>query len=227
MSIQNQYDPNRIHGYNLHHFGDVWAYTNLLLRLSEGSGQPVKVSIENKKIKNTILQISPFLKSSGTIVFSNRRANFVYNYCDPYIINFLPSIRTWKYKRSLKSKIVAYQFDGNHLSEYKNLPGNEIQFLINYLKKMGYTPVNVGGYKKIGFIVNTLSNCKFFVGCPSGLSVAARSVKCPINLISWKLSKNDVGYLKYCQCPTAKFFERTDDFLSFTKTKQSRLINLL
>ncbi len=225
--LPNHYNPSRIHGYGLSHFGDIWAYTNLLLKISDSSGKPVRVGIENQKLRNTILQIKPFLNSKGRIVFTNRRANFIYDYCDPYRIEFVDSVRTWNYKRSLKSKVVAYQFDGNHLSEQKNLPWKEIQFLIKSLASMGFNPVNVGGYKKIDFIVNTLSNCRFFVGCPSGLSVAARSVKCPINLITWKLDQNMINHLKWCQCPTAKFFSTTNEFLNFTKAKQSGLITLL
>jgi hypothetical protein len=227
MYILPNVQKQDICSYGWHHFGDVWAYTNLLLKISERSGQPIKVGIENQKIRKTILQIRPFLKSKGKIVFSNRLANLNFSYCDPYNIRFVPSVRTWNYKRSLKSKIVAYQFDGNHLAEQKNLPWDKIQFLINSLKRMGYEPVNVGGYKKMNFIINTLSNCKFFVGCPSGLSVAARSVGCPINLITWKLGYDMIHVLKTCQCPTAKFFPTVKEFLSFTKTKQSGLITLL
>jgi len=217
-----------IYSYGWNHFGDVWAYTNLLLRISETSGKPAKVGIENQKIRKTISQIRPFLKSKGEIVFTNRRANINCNYCDAYNIKFMPSVRTWNYKRSLKSKIIAYQFDGNHLGEQKNLPWDKIQFLFNSLKKMGYQPVNVGGYKKMSFIINTLSNCKFFVGCPSGLSVVARSVDCPTNLITWKLEQSMIYVLKTCQCPTGKFFPTVKEFLSFTKTKlKERLITLL
>lgn len=227
LCVQKYHNFSKVYGYNLSHFGDTWAYTNLLLRLSEGNGKPVRVGIENQKLKKLILQIRPFLKSKGRIVFSNRRADLKYMYCDPYKIKFVPAIRTWNYKRALKSKIVAYQFDGIHLSEEKNLPPHRIKVLLSALRKMGYTPVNVGGHKKIDFIINTLSNCKFFIGCPSGLSVAARSVKCPIFLITWKLGLDWVNWIKNCQCPTAKFFVNVGEFLRFTKITQSKLITLL
>lgn len=227
LFVQKYQHNDGIYNFDYGHFGDIWAYTNLLLRISEGNGRPIRITYVNNYMKNLILKIKSFLNSKGRIIFTNKPKTRFLNFGDAFSIKFIPTLRTWNRKRALKSKIVAYQFDGRHLAEEKNLPPMEFRKLLNGLRKMGYIPVNVGGNKKLNFIINVMSNCKFFVGCPSGLSVVARSVKCPIFLITWKLSKGMIGVLKTLQCPTAKFFRTTNEFLNFTRINQSKLINLL
>jgi hypothetical protein len=65
------------------------------------------------------------------------------------------------------------------------------------------------------FMINTLAKSKIFIGCPSGVATVAMSVGCPINLITWNLSRADIDRLRSCNFlhSTAKYFKTPDNFI--------------
>lgn len=208
------YYASRIFGYPEEcGFGDIWAVTSYLLRLSEKTSTPTKFFTKSQRFKTTMKEILPFLNSSGRIEFvAGSAAHKILNYCEPYRTKFVPTTKIWERRHS---KIIAYQFDGNHLAKLKNISSFSVSKLLDSLTKMGYTPVNIGDQKSIEFIVDTLSQAKLFVGCPSGLSIAAISVGTPIFLITKMLNVDFVRFLRSCQYHTTcvKIFRTIRQFL--------------
>jgi len=196
-------------------FGDMWAVTSYLLRISEETARPTKFFTRSQNFKSTIQSILPLLQSKGKIEFiGGQAAQRMFNYCEPYKVKFVPTIKTWTKN---DNRIIAYQFDGSHLSETKNINENRLIWLLNNLIKMGYKPINIGGKQSIEFIVDTLAKAELFVGCPSGLSIAALSVGTPIFLITKMLKVDFVRFLRSCQYHTkpVKMFRTANQFLFY------------
>lgn len=206
---------NKIYGYqDACGFGDIWALTSYLLRVSEESGKPTHYFSRNQRQKEIMQSIVPHLKSKGKIVFSFKPTERLLGYCEPFLLKLVPTKRTWKYNGC--ARVVAYQFDGVHLADEKNLPLPRLIHLLRSLTNQGFIPIDVGHHKPLSFIVDTLAKCKFFVGCPSGLSVAAMSVGCPIMLITRKIKPAYLGFMKRCQYNTSRRIEMymtVDEFL--------------
>ena len=203
---------DKIYGYpDACGLGDVWAVTSYLLRISEEADLPSRFFTKNIEFRNRIEAIRPFLRSKGQIQFVSQASQRVFNYCEPYKVKFVPTLQKW----NGKSNIVAFQFDGNHLYDRKNLPDKRLKFLIKSLTEMGYNSVDVGNHKSISFIVETLANCRLFVGCPSGLSVACLSVGTPIYLITRRLHPDFLQWLRKCHYRTVdvQMFTTVDQFL--------------
>lgn len=197
-------------------FGDVWALTSCLLKISEHIKKPVRFFSVSKYLNDLIKLISLFLISRGKIQFVYQYPQVVFDYCEPFLYNLKRTCNKWRYN---KSKIVAYQFDGRHLSYEKNLPPKRLTFLLESLIKLGYTPVNIGEKKPISFIVNTLAKCEFFIGCPSGMSVVCSSVGTPIHLITRQIPSDYLGFLRTCQYRRANVFmyRTVNEFLVWAK----------
>jgi hypothetical protein len=204
-----------------HALGDTWAATNYFLRISERLRKPIRVNAHFQSFKDFVLNIRPYFNSSGRIQFVDDPFEHKIGYCQMYSIGFLPTKIRWK--RS-KSNIIAYQFDGKDMAEYKNLPPDVLANLLKSLNSRGYNTINVGGMKPMPFIIKTLAKCKLFVGCPSGLSHVAMSVKCPINLISWKIPQFRInrigGGIRGCQFlrDHATWFRTPEEFLKSIKS---------
>ena len=195
-------------------FGDAWAATSYLLRVSEELNAPVRVRSINGTFKQRVNLITPHLNTKGAINFVDKPIQAGINYCEMYSAKFVPTKKTWTKNNS---NIIAYQFDGFHLRHQKNLPIGALNNLINSLKTLGYYVVDVGHKKPIGYIVETLANCKLFVGCPSGLSVVCMSARTPICLITRNLELSFLNFLKSCQYktrPDIQMYRTVKDFLS-------------
>jgi len=193
-------------------FGDTWAVTSYLLRMSEELKKPIRVHTVNSKFKNDVKAIIPHLDSPGEINFVDQAAQMGMEYCKPYSVKFVPTKKQW----NPSANIVAYQFDGNHLNVKKNLPPGALASLINSLNSLGYEPVDVGHKKSISFIIDTLSQCNFFIGCPSGIGIASMSVGNPIYLITRNINPQYVAYMKNCHYVTrqdVQMFRCVEDFL--------------
>lgn len=220
---------DRIYGYpDECGFGDIWAVTSYLLRISEEASSPSRFFTKSKTFKSTMQAILPFLKSKGSIEFiGGKSAQRIFDYCEPYRAKFVPTINRWKFRNRLKSKIIAYQFDGSHMAKYKNITGKRLASFLNSLIKMGYEPINVGG-QSVEFVVKTLAEARLFVGCPSGLSIAAISVGTPTFLITKMLKVDFVRFLRSCQYHTrsVRTFRTVDQFL-FCLNRERRMCPLL
>lgn len=205
---------DKIYGYSdeLSGFGDLWAVTSYLLRVSEESGKPTRFFSRIKKVKNTMRTIIPYLTSKGSISFVDKSNQKVLRYCEPYAVKFVPTNKVWNNKHS---DVVAYQFDGVHLSKQKNLPLPRLRFLIKSLKALGLKPVDVGHGRPIEYIIDILSNCRFLVGCPSGLSIVSISVGNPVILITRNIDPKYCVYMKTCQYKTkpVQMYRTVDEFI--------------
>ena len=199
-------------------FGDMWAVTSYLLRVSEEIKKPASFWAKSSKQRDIIRSITPLLKSNGTIniVDSPSRKMKILNYCEPFRVKFVPTYKRW---RRNKSKIIAYQFDGSHLAEDKNLSMRRLLYLLKSLDLMGYELVDVGHHKPLSYIVDVLSQCKFFVGCPSGLSVVSISVGNPVFLITRTMEPLFLRFMLDCQYCTkhVQMFSTVDEFLIHVK----------
>jgi len=205
---------DKIYGYaDMCGFGDIWALTSYLLRVSEEAGRPTRFFTRNEKIRAIIRSIIPHLRSKGKIHLAHNPLQKQLGYCEPFLVKFVPTHKKWQYNRA--SNIVAYQFDGNHLGNEKNLPWQRQLYLLRSLRRMGFIPVDVGHKKPIRFIVDTLSKCRFFVGCPSGLSVVSISVGNPVYLITRSINPKYCGFMRNCQYKTKEvhMYRTVDEFL--------------
>lgn len=206
---------DKVYGYSddASGFGDLWAVTSYLLRVSEESGKPTQFFSRIKKVKSTMRDIIPHLSSKGRIEFVDRPLQKILGYCEPYSVKLVPTNKLWNYNRH--HNIVAYQFDGIHLSEQKNLPLPRLRFLIQSLKELGFRPFDIGHGRAIKDIIDILSECQFFVGCPSGLSVVSMSVGNPIILITRNIDPRYCTFMKRCQYKTAEvdMYRTVDEFL--------------
>lgn len=227
LRIKKHSNRHRVYGYTDHcHFGDSWAVTSYLLRLSQETGRPSRFFTKSQTVRDSIVQIRPFFRSRGRIEFAFEPPERIFHYCEPYWVKFVPTIRVWNSSCEFNSRLVAYQFDGNHLWEQKNLPSDRLHYLLYSLRKMGFIPIDVGHRRKISTIINTLANCRFFVGCPSGLSVVARSVGCPIMLITRHLDPGMKSFLRMCQYhrTNVKMFTAVDQFLAHVRRRRVRML---
>jgi hypothetical protein len=211
LKVKKLVTKDKIYGYSeLCGFGDIWAMTNYLLRVSQELGKPARFFSRAKHIGDTIKEIVPLLKSKGSVNIVGPHEKIL-SYCEPFSIKFLPTIKEW----SPTSNIIAYQFDGRHLQRQKNLPCIRLAYLINSLMDMGYDPVDVGGYKPLEYIVDILSKCQFFVGCPSGLSVVSLSVGNPVFLITRQMDPLFLLFMHQCQYrdKDVRMYTTVDEFL--------------
>lgn len=188
-------------------FGDTWAVTNFLLRVSEEIQAPTRVFSRNKAFVKLVTEIPQYLDTNGKIKFVTDVPQVGMTYCDPYRVRFYSTKKKWQ-----PENIVAYQLEGRHLANFKNIPHN----ILNKLISLGYLPINVGGFKPLAFIIDMLSRCKFFVGCPSGIGVAALSVGCPVYIITSQLRNDYLRFMFRCQYYDKKVqvFKYTSSFLS-------------
>jgi hypothetical protein len=186
---------NKIVNFNFGHFGDIWARTSLLLRISEILGKPTVASAKVGQ-ENISTSIVPYLRTHGELKFVKHPHNADVDYCENYRTPILRTKKTWEFNPN--SRIIAYQFDGRHESESKNLPTDKIAFVLDSLRRFGYEPIDVGHMKPIPEIINILSECKLFVGCPSGLSVVSMSVGNPILIITKDMSESFIQFHKAC-----------------------------
>lgn len=205
-------------------FGDIWALTSYLLQISEELRQPARFSAVSLNLLNTIRLITPFMKTKGEIKIVSESFQRFIDYCDPFRIKLLPTYKTWS---NNNSKIIAYQFDGKHLHDKKNLPLRRFRFLLNSLIEMGYEPVDVGHYRPISFIIDILSKCRFFVGCPSGLSVVCMSVDTPIHLITRQINPYYLSFMRNCQYRTVdvQMYTTVNAFLGYVKRQNYSCTN--
>jgi hypothetical protein len=210
---------DRAYGYTKYcGFGDMWAVTSYLLRLSEESKKPTQFWSQSARQTDMIKLIVPFLRSKGTISFVPPTSKIkMVEYCEPFRVKFVPTYKRWEYDKC--SKLVAYQFDGNHLADIKNLPLLSLKYLLQSLEAMGYQTVNVGENKPLSYIIDVLSQCKFFVGCASGLSIASISVGNPVFLITRMINPLFLKFMMDCQYRTkhVQMFSTTDEFLIYLR----------
>ncbi len=199
-------------------FGDMWAVTSYLLRVSEEIGKPAQFWTKSAKQRDIIRAVTPLLKSKGKIdlVPMPTPKMKVLNYCEPFRVKFVPTYKRWKHN---KQNIIAYQFDGNHLANDKNLSLSRFMYLLKSLEGMGYELVDVGHKKPLPYIVDVLSKCKFFVGCPSGLSVVSISVGNPVFLITRLMHPLFLRFMVDCQYRTksVQMFSTVVEFLIHVK----------
>ncbi len=188
-------------------FGDTWAVTSYLLRISQEINKPVKVFSHNKRFVLTVRDVKKHLNTYGDIEFVHTVPTAKMSYCEPYKAKFLPTKKLW----NCSTNIVAYQFDGRHLAKVKNINYN---YVLRVLKSKGYVPINLGGYKPLDFIIDILSKCKFFLGSPSGMSVVSMSVGNPAYVIGGGLSDKYLSFMSKCQYQNGvTVFKFTKSFL--------------
>lgn len=196
-------------------FGDIWAVTSYLLRVSEEIKKPARFWPRSSRQRDIIRAVTPLLRSRGSIdiVPAPTPKMKMLNYCEPFRVKFVPTYKRWKHNKY--SNIVAYQFDGNHLADEKNLPLPRLMYLLKSLEAMGYKTMDVGHRKPLPYIIDVLSKCKFFVGCPSGLSVVSISVGNPVFLITRSMNPLFLRFMADCQYRTksVQMFSTVDEFL--------------
>jgi hypothetical protein len=219
LKIKKLVLKEKIYGYTEYcGFGDLWAVASYLLRVSEELGKPSRFFGKSKQ-RNTINSILPHFRSKGAvnIVPHPPQKLKMLGYCEPFRVKFVPTHQSWKYNKY--SKTVAYQFDGYHLAGEKNLPLKRFMYLLESLNAMGYQAIDVGNSKPISFIIDTLAKCKFFVGCPSGLSVVSISVGNPVFLITRLMNPLFLKFMQNCQYRTksVQMFTTVDEFLIHIK----------
>lgn len=183
-------------------FGDAFAVTNYLLRASERIKKPVRFACHNRDLRERVRFISTYLDTPGRINIVNARKQKILGYCEPFGVKFVRTKRRWRYNHW--SKIVAYQFDGRHLAEEKNLPPDRVDYLVKQLKMMGYNPIDVGNHKPLGYVIDVLAKCRFFVGCPSGIAHVSQSVGNPIYVITKEMKRSYLNFMRRCQYRTAQ-----------------------
>lgn len=208
-----KFASQEVYGYHEYcGFGDIWAVTGYLLRLSEESHRPSKFFTKNADLKQDIRSITPFFDSKGTIELVSAPPQRIFTYCEPYLCRPTPTIKTWKRNNS---NIVACQFDGRHLYKHKNVEGSRLRFLTRSLASMGLRLIDVGNRKPISYIVDVLANCRFFVGCPSGLSVVSMSVGNPVYLITRMMDPRYLSFMERCHYKygNVQMFMTVDEFL--------------
>lgn len=199
-------------------FGDTWAVTNFLLRVSLEIKEPVKVFTSSLLFKKNVCEIVNYLDTNGKITFVTTPPQVAMSYRDIYRIKFFPTKKVWR----CDSNIIAYQFDGTHLSQFKNLIGDSLNKFLNCLKRMGYLPINVGGYSPLNGIINILTKSVCFVGCPSGISKVAISVGVPTYVITKNIPAAYCCFMQNCHFynKPVRMFKYTRSFvkhLSCTK----------
>ncbi len=198
-------------------FGDMWAIANFLLRVSQETGLPAKMYHHSAQFRSIVLSIVPHLDAKGIVEFVNfptaglqqRRLR----YCDPFIVKWFRTKEKWLNAR--RSNIVTYQFDGRHLSNLKNLPLDRVHYLRKQLIDLGFNPIDVGGMKPLDYIIHTMANARFHVGCPSGMGIVALSVGVPVYNITRFLSDDFVAFMQTCQYKNrpVQTFKFVDDFV--------------
>jgi hypothetical protein len=200
-------------------FGDMWAVASYLLRVSEELKKPVRFFAQSSKQRDIIRAVLPHLRSKGKVdLVPAPTAKMKWlGYCEPFRVKFVPTYRRWKYNKY--SNLVAYQFDGRHLAAEKNLPPQRLKYLLDSLHLMGYHTVDVGHKKPLEFIIDVLAKCKFFIGCPSGLSVVSASVGNPVFLITRAMHPLFLKFMQECQYRTKSvhMFTTVDEFLIHVK----------
>src|SRR5581483_1195362 len=86
---------NKVCTYIYNHFGDSWAITSYLLRISEESGKPVRYYPTNSRQRDNILQIRPYLKSKGIIHIVEQSPEVTLAHCTPFRTKFVKTLRSW------------------------------------------------------------------------------------------------------------------------------------
>ena len=193
------------------HLGDIWAFTSYILKQSEIENKTIY--FDRGSLNSQISSFKNFFDTNGKIEL-NKQKNKIKKVKANYMFfrEFLKTKIQWKENNN---KIIAYQFDGRHLNYNKNPNKNEIIYFLNFFEKLGYNLINVGNFKPLSFIIKTLSECEFFIGVISGISIVANSVGCPINLLENNLPKWKVNKLKFTHLSKIKninYYKRINNF---------------
>ena len=231
------YDPfKRVGG-----FGDNWLCCSYYLKLSEDNPNDVivvdcnpentdKISKELEyqwgrnpnKTKNDLQSIKEYFHSTGDFCFSIDekfshlpvKNNFISFKGDLVNHCVLPTKKKWKYESNFKN--ICYQLDGYGHGNLKNPNKVDVNYFFKEFKSLGYNLIDIGHFKPIDFILNSLLKSCFFIGCPSGMTYFSMSVGIPIINITNKLNKDHISSLdqrfKFHK-KNIKFFKTLSDFV--------------
>lgn len=172
-------------------FGDKWAVTSYLLKKSEIEKKIILFDSDNYDL---IYKIASFFNTNGRIEHKKSNLIFEENYNTVYTTKYVPTKKVWQEN---KNKIITYQFDGRCGSSLKNPPDHEIHQFITFFEKLGYKTIDLGNYKPISFIIDSLSSCQFYVGCSSGIANVNMSVNAPMYIVKQNLPDDDSEPLGY------------------------------
>ena len=207
MDHQNH---KRIYGKVKVHFGNLWAFSSMLILKSRDIGAPVYVSSRMKR-KHLVQEMLSHMDTSGSKIIwvdekysEGQRKYGVRNHKRPFVNTKVGW--TWmhgKYGR------ICYQLNtksNNPRFSSKKISDDEIKRILDYLAK-DYELIEVGLPYTIQQSINIMSSSDAFIGICSGMSQVAHSVGVPMYLYDWRL-------LKKCHPKkTYKIFKDSSDFM--------------
>jgi hypothetical protein len=155
------------------------------LKKSELEKKIVLFDNDNPKL---IYEIASFFNTNGRIEHKKSNLIFEENYNIVYTTKYTPTKKIWQKN---KNKIITYQFDGRCGSSLKNPPDHEIHHFNKFFEKIGYKSIDLGNYKPISFIIDSLSSCEFYVGSSSGIANVNMSVNAPMYIVKQNLPDDD------------------------------------
>lgn len=173
-------------------FGDTWLRLGYLINACKAQNKTAEICWAAGKCgycrrgsyesKNPAISASIDLLEDGhllnhTLDTTGLEIEFP-EFSDFWKNNFCVTKKRWKYN----SRYVCLQLDGRSHPRKMLSKVNESK-LINELKSRGYRVVNCGGERPVDQIVDALSDCAFFVGVGSGISLLSASVGTPTNVI--------------------------------------------
>jgi ADP-heptose:LPS heptosyltransferase len=196
--------------------GDRWASISYLLRKSQEKGRPV--FIDGEADSGHLYELASYFDTTGQLIYEKGRSILPMNYHEAFSTKYLPTKKTW---RDTNSKVVAYQFDGVTSFWDKNPSDKEITEFLNHLTSRGFTPVDLGHMKPLPYIIETLTTCKFFVGCASGIGHISMSVNTPMCIILHNLPEGgpppygaEYQRTVYSSKPDVQFFKYLKDLMN-------------
>ncbi|MHA1948304.1 MAG: hypothetical protein ACW99G_03550 [Candidatus Thorarchaeota archaeon] len=161
-------------------FGDMWLRISYLINVCKAQNKTAQVCTAGGSPRNYVLnRIMNIFEDGNLITKSPNRNGPVLRMCGDFFHNCSCDTKVrWK----CNSKYACYQFDGNSHSG-KQMTKKEESHLLNNLRRSGYEPVNCGGNQQIDRVIKKLSNCAFFVGVASGMSLVSLSVGTPTHVV--------------------------------------------
>jgi hypothetical protein len=179
------------------HFGNLWAFTSMLILKSREEGV---VYVSNQMKRKSLVQemLTHFDTTGSNIVWvaqgytAGQRKYGVRNHRCP----FAKTKVQWK---SGPHKRICYQLttkSNNPRFVDKKMPKDQIDELLSYLSQ-SYELIEVGLPYTMGESINIMATSDAFVGICSGMSQVAHSVGVPTFLYDWKFLKRCHRRKKY------------------------------
>lgn len=175
--------------YRLWNFGlgDHWQSMCLFRHLARAGNRPTVSTMQHgTDFRRRVREIHDVLEPENGVNFTTYGSTDDLDGFDVWACPLWPTRAQWEFPTGIRPRF-CYQFDGESSAREKNPPPEDQTRLMAHLNDLGYAGIRLNSNMSIADCVCALALCDFFVGCDSGMSHIAHSVRTPVYLLEYEL----------------------------------------